>query len=231
MFLDRYCFPLLCARRGIDECTSQEEKDHQLGRLFGAEAFIKSGVLFISKTTKDAWSQTLDLIFGLAQKKAWVREECGWILYQSIQSLKGQVNGSIYAQIIIDKLIANGLAKTPEGVAIWLGIQSIFPGVSLPSSVWQHESPLYRKEKATLSKILREASTAGPLQPEANSKIAHNSSWSPSLHFAWDVVMSAILLPDSVKQAKSLKQITFADFWTEAVDSELLSSFVCKGSF
>ena len=187
-------------------------------------------MLFHAKSTEDAWSQILELIFGLAQKKAWLREECGWILYKSIQNLKVQVNGSTYAQTIIDKLIANGLAKCPEGVAIWLGIQSIFPGVSLPSSVWQHESPLYRKEKASLSKILKEASTTGPLQPEANSKIAQNSSWSPNLHFAWDVVLSAILLPDSTNQSKSLKLITFADFWTEAVDSELLSSFFCKRS-
>lgn len=201
-----------------------------MGRLFGAEAFIESGVLFNAKTTKGAWSQILDLIFGLAQKKAWLREECGWILYRSIQSLKVQINGSIYAQSIIDNLVATGLAKTPEGVAIWLGIQSIIPGVSLPSSVWQRESPLHRKEKASLSKILKEASTAGPLQPEANSKIAQNSSWSPNLHFAWDVVLSAILLPDSLNQSKSLKLITFADFWTEAVDSELLSSFFCKRS-
>lgn len=208
---------------GVDGYISQEERDHQLGRLFGAEAMIKSAVLFSEDLMNDAWSQVLGLIFELALKKAWLREECGWVLYKSIQTLKAQTHGSQYAQVLVDKLAAIGLAKTPEGVAVWLGIQSTFRSTRLPASVWPHNSPLHRKAKVTLSRILKELTAARPLQAEANSKIAQNSTWSPNLHFAWDIVLTAILQLDAVNQVDSSQLITFEDFWTEAVDSTLLS--------
>ncbi|KAL8797744.1 MAG: hypothetical protein Q9195_000096 [Heterodermia aff. obscurata] len=204
--------------------SGQEERDHQLGRVFGIEAVIKSGVLFGPDTTNDSWSHILEHVFVLAKKKAWLREECGWILYKSIQNLKTKAHGEIYAQKLVDKFIENGLAKSPEGVATWLGIQSAFPAVSLPTSVWHHQNPLHRKEKATLSKILKDASAAGVPQGEANSKVTQNSTWSPNLHFAWDVVLSSIIQPDIVTKAKNTEAIEFIDFWIEAVDNGLFSS-------
>lgn len=192
---------------------------------------IKSGVLFSPDTKNDSWSHILDHVFELAKKKAWLREECGWILYKSIQNLKTKTHGEIYAQKLVDKFIENGLAKSPEGVATWLGIQSAFPTVSLPTSVWQHQNPLHRKEKVTLSKILKEASTAGAPQGEANGKVAQNSTWSPNLHFAWDVVLSSSLQPDIVTKAKNTEAIDFTDLWTEAVDSESLSFVIFACSF
>ena len=184
---------------------------------------IKSGVLFSPDPKNDSWSHILDHVFELAKKKAWLREECGWILYKSIQNIKTKTRGEIYAQKLVDKFIENGLAKSPEGVATWLGVQSAFPTVSLPTSVWQYQNPLHRKEKAALSKILKDASTSGAPKGEANSKVAQNSTWSPNLHFAWDVVLSSFLQPDIVTQAKNTEAIDFTDFWTEAVDSKSLS--------
>ena len=192
---------------------------------------IKSGVLFGSDTKNHAWSHILDHVFELAKKKAWLREECGWILYKSIQNLKTKTHGESYAQTLVNKFIENGLVKSPEGIATWLGIQSAFPTVSLPTSVWQNQNPLHRKEKVTLSKILKEASSAAAPQGETNSKIAQNSTWSPNLHFAWDVVLSSILQPDTVTKAKDTEAIDFTDFWTEAVDSELLSFVIRACSF
>ena len=184
---------------------------------------IKSGVLFSPDPKNDSWSHILDHVFELAKKRAWLREECGWILYKSIQNIKTKTHGEIYAQKLVDKFIENGLAKSPEGVATWLGVQSAFPTVSLPTSVWQHQNPLHRKEKAALSKILKDASTSGAPKGEANSKVAQNSTWSPNLHFAWDIVLSSLLQPDIVTQAKNTEAIDFTDFWTEAVDSKSLS--------
>ena len=192
---------------------------------------IKSGVLFGPGANNSSWSHILDHVFELAKKKAWLREECGWILYKSIQNLKIKTHGEIYARKLVDKFIENDLAKSPEGVATWLGIQSTFPTVSLPTSVWQHQSPLHRKEKTTLSKILKEASTGGALQGEANSKVSQNSTWSPNLHFAWDVVLSCSLQPEIVSKRKFPEAIDFKDFWTEAVDSKSFSFVICACSF
>ena len=192
---------------------------------------IKSGVLFGPDTKNDSWSHILDYVFELAKKKAWLREECGWILYKSIQNLKTKTHGEKYVQTLVDKFIENGLAKSPEGIAAWLGIQSAFPTVSLPTSVWEHQNPLHRKEKATLSRILKEASTVGAPQGEADRKVAQNSTWSPNLHFAWDIILSSILQPDIVTKANNTEAIDFTDFWTEAVDSESLSFVVRACSF
>ena len=152
-----------------------------------------------------------------------MREECGWILYKSIGSLKTYDNGITYAQILIDKLNAHGLAKSPEGIALWTGIRSNFPSVILPRSVWHKQDPLHRKEKATLANIMKDASTVGPLQAETTSKVAKNTTWSSSLHFAWDIILASLIQQDHANQVNSVQTTNFADFWTEAVDSELLS--------
>ena len=209
----------------IDQHVVQEERDYQLGRVFGTEAIIKSGIPFNSSHATEAWSRVLDLVYELAQKKGWLREECGWILYKSIGSLKAYDNGINYAQFLIDKLNAHGLAKSPEGIALWMGIQSTFPNVILPRSVWHKQDPLHRKEKATLSNIMKDASTVGPGQAEATSKIAKNTTWSSSLHFAWDIILASLIQQDHADQEKSVKTTSFRDFWTEAVDSELLSLY------
>ena len=159
----------------------------------------------------------------MAQKKGWLREECGWILYKSVEILKAYDNGITYAQILIDKLNAHGLSKTPEGIALWLGIQSTFPSVVLPPSVWHKEDPLHRKEKATLANTMKDVSTIGPLQAETKSKIAKNTTWSSSLHFAWDVILASLIEQAHANQEDPAKTTNFAEFWTEAVDSELLS--------
>ena len=184
---------------------------------------IKSGILFDSSLPTEAWSQILDLVFELALKKAWLREECGWVIYKSIQNLKAYSNGIIYAQILVDKMTAYGLAKSPEGLAIWLGTLTMFPNVALPPSVWQHENPLHRKEKTALAKVLKEASTAEPVQAEANTKLAPKTTWSSNLHFAWDIVLASLLQKNGASPENPADSITFVDFWIEVVDSESLS--------
>lgn len=156
-------------------------------------------------------------------------------MYKSIQNLKACSNGSIYARILVDKMIAYGLAKSPEGVALWLGIQTTFPSIALPPSVWQQENPLHRKEKTTLAKVLKEASTAGPPQAEADPTITKKTTWSSNLHFAWDIVLASLLQQDDANQGSWVNSISFADFWIEVVDSESLSlppshSLICSDS-
>ena len=200
----------------------QEERDHQFGRLFGAECIIKSGILFQPSTEPEAWSNILDIIYDLAKKKPWLREECGFILFSSIQTLKNKDPG--YAQLMINKLLANGLSKASQGVAIWLGIRATFPSMDLPHGVWHHEDPLNRKESSRLIKSLMEAPATASPQGDPESQVTVKGAWATKLPFAWEVVIDELLDAQQdtrqQKSAKSAKRVEFANFWEESVDSK-----------
>lgn len=183
---------------------------------------IKSGVLFHSSADNHYWSEILDLLFELAKKKVWLREECGWILYSAIQTLDKDNHPSDHVQLIVDKLHGNDLTTTPEGVAIWIGTMLNFPKVKLSLGVWHKQNPLHRKEKAKLAKILKGASSTSPDQGGDIQKASGQGAWTPKLHFAWEVILDRVLDTHSVRSSKELR---LADLWNECVDGEY-----CMGS-
>lgn len=177
--------------------------------------------MFQPSTAIEAWSSILDIVYDLAKKKPWLREECGFILLNAVQTLKGK--DPMYAQLIIDRLQANAICKTPQGLAIWIRTQAECPSIEFPKGVWHHEDPLNRKEKSRLAKILIEAPVANSLQNVNESEIAINGAWTTKLQFAWDVILAELLEfrhQNMQKNRKSTKRITFAEFWEECVDSK-----------
>jgi DNA polymerase phi len=94
----------------------------------------------------------------------------------------------------------------------------MFPKAEYPAKVWKHDDPLDTKERNSLSKIMKESSAE-----EADGQKSSKSSgvWNAKLHFAWDAVLSRTS-DGSSKSSKSSKsgRLSFADFWTEVVDSE-----------
>ena len=182
---------------------------------------IKSGVLFHRSVDNRYWSKILDLLFELAKKKVWLREECGWILYNAIQSLDKDGHPSNYVQLIVDKLQANDLITTPEGVAIWIGTMLNFPKVKLSRGVWHKQNPLHQKEKAKLARILNGASSASPDQGVDISKFSGQGAWTPKLHFAWEVILGRVL---GTQSARSSKELGLAELWNECVDGEYCTS-------
>ena len=192
------------------ECL-QEDRDHNFGRVFGAEAVIKSNVLFANPAQIADWEHLLRLIFEAVKKKAWLSEECGWILYDALQTLKSRASGSAYAQKLIDLLVENDFAKTPEGVALWIAAKRNFTEVNLPKHVWHRRDPLNRKERKTLASILKE--TGADTSDNEASKVPQKGNWFPKLHVAWQVVFEAVGDPDSGR-------IKFSELWQEAVDGE-----------
>lgn len=155
----------------------------------------------------------------LAKRKNWLREECGWILYQAIRSLQADKQDPKYSQLIIDKLHSNGLTRTPEGVAVWVAVREVKGHVKLPKGIWQNENPLHPKEKASLATILREASKNHADQSEADSKASQKGSWTSKLHFSWEIIMKHILDPHPPHHTKEIKEINMVTFWDECVDS------------
>ncbi|KAL8873595.1 MAG: hypothetical protein Q9174_000961 [Haloplaca sp. 1 TL-2023] len=207
--------------------SGQEERDHLFGRLFCAEAFIKSGILFHKRATIDAWSMILDVVFEAAKKTSWLREECGWVLYEAVQTATKMNCDVIFVQNLIDKLCQNRLARTPEGVAIWLKVQASCPRVILPDGVWRKKRPLHPKEKAKLAKILREAPSRNPSdeQTQLEERIAHKGNWNSKVHFVWNVILSELISQPPVNVSDMDEKIAaLGEFWQEAVDASLFAS-------
>ncbi len=163
----------------------------------------------------------LHIIYDLAKKKSWLREECGWIIYAATQQLASHGSDPSYAQLVIDQLCSSGLAKTPEGIPIWLSVQSNFATVKFPKGVWQGEDPLHVKDVRTLAKVLKEASEPNATHV-AGEASRQRGTWNAKLHFAWDAVLADVLREGSSTVSigtKTPKHLNFADFWIEIVDS------------
>lgn len=200
----------------------QEAKNHDFGRLFGAEAVIKSGVIFHANASIELWTQILDVILELGKKRIWLRKECGWVLYNAIGIL-GKHND--YIQLLVDRISEHGYTKTPEGVAIWLRAQSVRPSVRFPDGLWHGNDPLHRKELKRLANVLKEGSPNKDGQINEVETVTQKGNLSPDLHFAWEVVIGRVLdeqQSEASKVKKKTRNLTFHEFWNEAVDGIFL---------
>ncbi|PYI24589.1 hypothetical protein BO99DRAFT_448257 [Aspergillus violaceofuscus CBS 115571] len=222
--------------------SGQEQRDHYFGRLFGAEAIIKSGILFHSAPGAE-WTRLLDRVFELAKKKPWLREECGWIVYRCILDFASPKKEEEeeeeehapkvkFVEVALERLCAHDLAKTPEGVAVWLAAKDGFPSATFPAKVWKHEDPLDAKERVSLGKVMKDSSSdasagAGQQEEEGGGKkggaaAANSGVWNSKLHFAWDVVLGRLAQVSKAKAKGS--RLGFAEFWTEVVDNGLFAA-------
>lgn len=156
----------------------------------------------------------------MARKKPWLREQCGFVLYRSFENIANV--DSNFAQSTIDRLQSFNLAKTPEGVAIWIIIAQKFPSVNLPSGEWRQNSPLCREEKSQLSLVLKEASASDLDSTDPDTNASQRGSWSTNLHFAWLVVMNDLISDTETKTpARPSKHLSLRDFWHDCVEGEV----------
>ncbi|KAK2875593.1 hypothetical protein FQN49_001579 [Arthroderma sp. PD_2] len=211
--------------------SGQEEKDRHFGRLFGAEAILKSSILYQPGVQFENWTRLLSLIFELANKKPWLREECGYIIFYAIRDIGARNRSSKYVDSALAALCQNNLAKTPEGVAIWIAAMelSLSPAVVFPSDVWSHDNPLNTGEKASLGKIMKQSSKHDSSNGE-EAKVKSSGVWNPKLPFAWDPILTKLYaIPTEKRQGEGkvkktkATQLTFADFWAEVVDRGLFA--------
>lgn len=113
-------------------------------------------------------------------------------------------------------LIESGLARSSEGVAIWLTLQAHHPSVAPPKDVWIKDSPLNSSNLASLGKILKEAGGDGEMQPKG--------SWNPKLNFVWELILG-VYFDEEGRWAKLEKGAIaeWKEVWKVVVDGE----FVC----
>ena len=200
---------------------TKEDRDHLLGRIFGAEAFIRSGIVFRGTEDDAVWAEVVDMILQIASHRTWPREECGYVLYASLEDSCLPNHDPRYAALILEKIRVHRFAKTPEGVAIWIAVQSKYPAATLPSGVWHHDDPLNSRNKAELARVLKEVSTVDQPHDESQ-KAAQTGRWQAKIHFAWHAVLAQIIprTQATLKVVhKSPGRISLQDFWLECVDS------------
>jgi DNA polymerase phi len=206
----------------------QEERDYYFGRVFGAGALIQSGVLFVGED-RTLWKKLLVLLCGIALKKPWLRQECGWTLYQFCASgLAGTTNLQAFVEDVIVVLNEHKLIRTPEGVAIWLAAKQNVPHANLSKHVWKHSHPLAAKDVKNIAEVMKNARTQ---QSDDEHGAQGSTSWSASLHFAWTVVLASLYHKREQGHANGVSTantshdlISFAEFWKVVVDESLLTA-------
>ncbi|RGP62041.1 DNA polymerase v [Fusarium longipes] len=197
--------------QAIGNIPGQEERDHFFGQVFGLMAFAQAGILFrdISR-----WSTVLDLLLKLAAKKVWLRSQCGWVIVQAIDQMNKK-----QAEATLEKIAEENLAKTPEGVAIWLVALTRFPDLKVKP--WRE--PLSKKSFGDLAAVLRESfQDFSKDQPERGQK-NKQANWTAQLHYVWD-----ILLAHYLKEGES-KTEEFQQFWARVVDDSLFAKSATEG--
>lgn len=163
------------------------------------------------------WIVLLDAIFELARKKSWLREECGWIVYKTLQDSLVSPWGKDLAEAAIDRLCIGQMARTPEGVAIWLTGRALYPDIHLPEQPWRHQDPLYVKNSTALAQVMRESSYGSGSQTDREDhKLQQKGMWNSRPNFAWSVILKELYL-SSLKK----KRLTFSSFWQVVVDGPL----------
>lgn len=114
-------------------------------------------------------------------------------------------------------LVESGLARSSEGVAIWLTLQAHHPSVTPPSDVWIKDSPLSSSNLVNLGKILKEAGEDGG-----------KGSWNPKLNFVWEFILGVYF--DKEGKWAGLREGEIAEWkevWKVVVDGE----FVVRDEF
>ncbi|KAK4059743.1 hypothetical protein Trihar35433_10559 [Trichoderma harzianum] len=195
----------------VGNIPGQEERDIFFGQLFGIECFVKSRTLF---SEPSRWNTILEELLKLSNKKVWLKSQCGWVLVQALQQMD-----QAQAKSTLEKLSSAGVAKTPEGVAVWLVVLNQFPDLKVKP--WQH--PLARKTLGDLTAILKESFNDSSKDPSSNSRNNQQASWTAQLHFVWDLILNHYL------KAGDSEVEDFAHFWGRVVDDGLFSKQATDG--
>lgn len=190
----------------------QEERDIHLGKLFGIECFVRSQVLFNNVIR---WHLVLDMLLRLGYKKVWLRSQSGWVVVQALQ----QMGSKKMVEATLEKVASAGLAKTPEGVAMWLVALSRFPDINVKP--WVH--PLQAKTLTELAAILKESfqhqgHDQGSQKGGNYNKKHKQANWTAQLHYVWDFILAHYSAGDVDTQS-------FAQFWNRVIDGKTLSPF------
>ena len=201
--------------------TGQDERDHYIGRVFGAEAIIRSHLILQYKD-RDQWKRLLELLCRTATRKPWLRQECGWVLFEFVSddSVEAKDVHGLFTEDIIKALAANKMIRTPEGVAIWIGAEDSHADSDLSGHVWKYGHPLAKKYLGALAQIMRDAR---PEDADDEDGVQGAAMWSPKHHFAWNVLIMTL-----IQYEPAPGNISIEDLWQGTVEQSLFATGASK---
>lgn len=207
----------------ISNCSDlrQERRDHLFGRVSAYKAVTQSAILHRPGDRLGLFKQFLGKVFPIARDVPWLRQECGMMLCDAVNDL----DSPDYATALLCKLVEHGLAKTPEGIVIWLAVRSKDFGVTFPTKIWHKNDPLNHKERAHLARVLKESGQELTSQDEDPQRLLKSGAWHAHPNFAWLRVLNAVLArcddPSDASSSPDYEQ--FERFWTQFVDENLFA--------
>ncbi|CAK7199594.1 DNA-directed DNA polymerase [Sporothrix eucalyptigena] len=210
---DRLLDLLLDKTRPAANLPGQEERDHYWGQLFGLQSFVESGILF---STSDAgrvsrWDTLLGHLLQLGQKKVWLRSQACFVVVQAIA--RGRLPDEATVAATLQRVASDtegagtSLAKTPEGVGMWLAALARFPDMTLPAP-WT--APLAPGSHKDVVAVLKSGSI-----DDNEAKGVKQGNASSQLHFVWDLLLGELLVGKD-DDAAAIKR--FDSFWVAVVD-------------
>lgn len=189
---------MLVRHTPLDDSTVE---DPALGRLLGVRSFVQSEIL-----SKDAqrWKELLPLLLELATKNSELQLACGSIIADAVEALDQSD-----ANLTIDAVSESSVAKTPEGLAIWVAALGQHPG--LKSKTWK--KPVSAKSSSGLTTTLKESATK-VLNENGPGTDTGKSTWTSPLHFVWAKLAAYFgkLGDDALKD--------FTSLWTPVVEGK-----------
>lgn len=185
---------------------------------------MQSTIATEPKLSMECWNTLLDRICGMARDIPWLREECGLVLVEAVQSLKTQPQLEQCAEEAIKSLNTFKLISTPQGVAVWLTVQISYEKV-LPEGVWHQKDPLSKKERSRLAKLMKEDFHVD--SENAKDETIKSAAANPNPTFAWNLVFSEILRRDESKSKSDGEPVKaeFPQLWIDIVDSMFLDTW------
>jgi len=185
----------------------REGRDTLWGQLFGLQTFTQAGVLFRDATR---WRAVLELLLDLGNKKLWMRSQSAFVIAQALPKLDRRE-----VKKTLKKVSGAGIAKTLEGLGIWLAAAEHFPDMDLPSP-WEH--PLSSKSLPDVIAALKSTDKEAAKEEDAAGGQQQRNATS-QLHFAWDLIFRWFLKPHPSRETAD-----FALFWDRVVDRVFRSS-------
>jgi DNA polymerase phi len=187
----------------------QEKRDHSFGRLYACKAIFQSDICLQSEDGLETWSENVELVALLSKSIPWIREEAGVVLCDAIKKLSPVSFAPLFATACFKIIQQAQLIDSPEGVAIWLTVQSQVPVFKdYPKGIWAHHNPLHRENVARLNKIMREQYREQDAPKGDGLKAGF---WQQSVSFTWSVVLEAAIETD-----KTLETFDFT--WRNIID-------------
>lgn len=174
--------------------NGREERASLFGKLFGLQCISNdnSGILTSEKLSLEDFKLFIDNLIDLSCTKSWIREPCLFTVFNILRAIRSEE----FIVYIFTKIDSNKLSLTTEGLALFLALPrcsrvEILSKVGFQNSTWDEFDPLNNTNITTLAKVLKDVSSADP-EDEDNKNKKKKGSWSPRLHFVWQLIVNEL---------------------------------------